>query len=87
MKTISFTDFRKKASSFITEVEHGETLVILRQGKPVAEIIPYKRRHGNARGPVYKLKVAIFRQQYWKNVSQNNENLNRFICACKKICP
>ncbi len=41
MKTISFTDFRKKASSFITEVEHGETLVILRQGKPVAEIIPF----------------------------------------------
>jgi antitoxin (DNA-binding transcriptional repressor) of toxin-antitoxin stability system len=41
MKTISFTDFRKKASSFITEVEHGETLVLLRQGKPVAEIIPF----------------------------------------------
>jgi len=41
MKTISFTDFRKKASSFITEVEHGETFVLLRQGKPVAEIIPF----------------------------------------------
>lgn len=41
MKTISFTDFRKRASSFITEVEHGETIVLLRQGKPVAEIIPF----------------------------------------------
>ena len=40
MKTIQFTDFRKKASSFITEVEHGETLVLLRRGRPVAEIIP-----------------------------------------------
>ncbi|MBW1996905.1 MAG: type II toxin-antitoxin system Phd/YefM family antitoxin [Deltaproteobacteria bacterium] len=41
MKTVTFTDFRKKASSFITEVEHGETLVLLRRGKPVAEIVPF----------------------------------------------
>ena len=41
MKTISFTDFRKNASGFITEVEHGETLVLLRRGKPIAEVIPY----------------------------------------------
>jgi prevent-host-death family protein len=41
MKTISFTDFRKRASDFITEVEHGETLVVLRRGKPVAEVIPF----------------------------------------------
>ena len=41
MKTISFTDFRKKASGFIDEVEHGETLVLLRRGRPVAEVIPF----------------------------------------------
>ena len=41
MKTITFTDFRKRASGFITEVEHGETLILLRRGKPVAEIIPF----------------------------------------------
>jgi len=41
MKTITFTDFRKKASGFITEVEHGETLILLRRGKPVAEIVPF----------------------------------------------
>ena len=41
MKTLLFTDFRKNASGFITEVEHGETLVLLRRGKPVAEVIPF----------------------------------------------
>ena len=41
MKTIAFTDFRKRASDFITEVEHGETLVLLRRGKPVAEVVPF----------------------------------------------
>ena len=44
MKTITFTDFRKKASGFITEVEHGETLILLRRGKPVAEVIPFSGR-------------------------------------------
>lgn len=46
MKSITCTDFRKKASAFITEVEHGETLILLRRGRPVAEVIPFsdKRR-------------------------------------------
>jgi len=44
MKTITFTDFRKKASGFITEVEHGEAFVIVRHGKPVAEIIPFSNK-------------------------------------------
>ena len=41
MKTITFSDFRKNASNFITAVEHGEKLILLRRGKPVAEIIPF----------------------------------------------
>jgi len=44
MKFITFTYFRKKASDFITEVEHGETLILMRRGKPVAEIIPFSDR-------------------------------------------
>ena len=42
MKTITFTDFRKAASGFITEVEQGETILLIRRGKPVAEITPIK---------------------------------------------
>ena len=44
MKTIQVTDFRKNTSSFINEVELGETLILIRRGKPVAEIIPFSRR-------------------------------------------
>jgi prevent-host-death family protein len=44
MKTIAFTEFRKRASDLITEVEHGETLILLRRGKPVAEVIPFSDR-------------------------------------------
>jgi len=52
MKTITFTDFRKRASGFITEVEHGETFVLLRHGKPVAEVIPFSDR--SRRTPSWK---------------------------------
>lgn len=48
MKTLAFTDFRKNASNLIAEVEQGETLVILRRGKPVAEILPFKDRANHA---------------------------------------
>jgi len=44
MKTVTFTDFRKKASVLLTEVEHGESIVLLRRGKPIAEIIPFSDR-------------------------------------------
>jgi len=52
VKTITFTDFRKKASGFITEVEHGETLVLLRRGRPIAEVIPFSDR--SQRAPSWK---------------------------------
>jgi prevent-host-death family protein len=60
MKTITFTDFRKKASGFITEVEHGERLVLLRRGKPVAEIIPFSdepRRTPSWKQPGIRLRI------------------------------
>ena len=52
MKTITFTDFRKNASSLITDVEHGETIVLLRRGKPIAEIVPFSDR--SQRTPSWK---------------------------------
>ena len=44
MKTISFTEFRKKASAIISDVEHGEIVEIIRYGKPVAKVYPAKNK-------------------------------------------
>jgi prevent-host-death family protein len=40
MKTVTFTEFRKHASGLLSEVESGENLLVLRHGKPIAEISP-----------------------------------------------
>ena len=40
MKSVTFTEFRKHASGLFSDVERGENLLILRHGKPIAEISP-----------------------------------------------
>ena len=40
MKAVTFTEFRKDASKLFSDVEHGEALLIIRHGKPIAEISP-----------------------------------------------
>jgi antitoxin (DNA-binding transcriptional repressor) of toxin-antitoxin stability system len=40
VKTVTFTEFRKHASGLLSDVEKGETFLVLRHGKPIAEISP-----------------------------------------------
>jgi prevent-host-death family protein len=40
MSTVTLTDFRSHASGMLTRVEHGETLVVLRHGRPIAKVSP-----------------------------------------------
>ena len=40
MKTVTFTEFRKNASGLFTDVERGEVLLVVRHGKPIAEVSP-----------------------------------------------
>jgi antitoxin (DNA-binding transcriptional repressor) of toxin-antitoxin stability system len=40
MITITFTEFRNRASAVLDDIEKGEIVRILRHGKPVAEISP-----------------------------------------------
>ena len=40
MKSLSFTEFRRRASEILTLVEKGETVRVVRHGKTVAKIIP-----------------------------------------------
>ena len=46
MKTVTFTEFRKHASGLFSDVEAGETFLVLRHGKPIAEISPASTERG-----------------------------------------
>lgn len=74
MRTITFTDFRKKASGFITEVEHGQTLILLRRRKPVAEIIPFS--NDASRTPSWKrpgIRLKIKRSDLSSAITEERE--------------
>lgn len=59
MKTITFTEFRKKASGLFNEVERGETLMIMRHGKVIAEISPPKNAFKNPSWKKPALKLTL----------------------------
>ena len=40
MHTVSLSEFRANASAMLDRVEQGQTVRILRHGKPVAELVP-----------------------------------------------
>ena len=79
MTTVTLTDFRSHASGMLTRVEQGETLVVLRHGRPIAEVSPYIEK--NAIQPSWKrqalrisakgegLSAAILEERERENVS------------------
>ena len=54
MHIISLSEFRANASAMIDRVEQGETVRILRHGKPVAELNPVKQTPDEATVPAWK---------------------------------
>ena len=40
MRTVSFTDFRRNASTYFDDVERGEKIRVERHGRAVAELVP-----------------------------------------------
>ena len=64
MKTITFTEFRRHASTLLKEMEQGKRIIIMRHSKPVAELIPYTPE--TDRLPAWKqpgIKLALARAE------------------------
>ena len=60
MKKVSITVLRRRVSELFSEVENGEVLLVLRHGRPIAQVCPVSS--GAIREPAWKrpgLKLAI----------------------------
>ena len=63
MRRVSLREANQNFSACIAEVEAGERLVLLRRGKPVAEIVPYtKKKLDPVREAARKRLMAIMRE-------------------------
>jgi len=59
MVSTAFTEFRKHSAAFLDKVENGETVIITRHGRPVAEMIPPASTFGvkSWKRPALRLKI------------------------------
>ena len=79
MTAVTLTDFRSHASGMFTRVEHGETLVVLRHGRPIAEVSPvakqddtlpsWKRQALRLSSKGAGLSSAILEERVFENLS------------------
>ena len=47
MNYLKFTDFRNKSKEYFDKVERGSSFIIIRKGKPIAQILPFNQmEHG-----------------------------------------
>jgi len=72
MKTTTFTELRQHAEKYIDAVQQGETVRIIRHGKPVADLVPpggqkrvpfWKRPHVPLRIPGVSLSKAVLEER------------------------
>jgi antitoxin (DNA-binding transcriptional repressor) of toxin-antitoxin stability system len=89
MKTTTFTDFRRKASSYIDAVEKGETVSILRHGRVVADVVPHRDEN---RIPAWKrpglkldLKGVSLSQEIIREREERDESILRCIGVRKAL--
>ena len=54
MQIVSVTEFHARAAEMVDLVQKGETVRILRHGKPVAELNPVKQTPDEATVPAWK---------------------------------
>jgi antitoxin (DNA-binding transcriptional repressor) of toxin-antitoxin stability system len=69
MKVVTFTEFRQNATTYFDVVEKGETVRVLRHGKPIAEVVPAPVEEGMVSWKKPGLKLSI------KGVSLSREIL------------
>ena len=46
MKTVSIRDAKNRLTELAREVEAGETIVVTRNGRPVFDLVPHRKRGG-----------------------------------------
>ena len=68
MREATFTELRNNAKAYFDAVEGGETVLVYRNGKPVAEIVPVRKEAPAWKRPASPLAI--------KGLSLSREILN-----------
>ena len=75
MRKVSLREANQNFASCVAEVESGESLILLRRGKPVARIIPFQEEM--PRDPVHEAAVKNLAAFLKKGVNLGGVKVNR----------
>lgn len=78
MRRVSLREANQNFSSCVAEVEAGETLILMRRGKPVARIIPFEEkepRDPKHEAAVKRLAAFLKEGHNLRGVKVNREEL------------
>ncbi|MDZ4834405.1 MAG: type II toxin-antitoxin system prevent-host-death family antitoxin [Candidatus Melainabacteria bacterium] len=59
MSITNIHDAKSQLSQLIEQAERGEEVIIARAGKPVAKLIPYKKKASRRRGGQWSGKIKV----------------------------
>jgi len=54
---VSITDFRRHAGSYIDKLVLGQSFLIIRDSKPIAQLVPYRQPNGIKSKKVFAAKI------------------------------
>ena len=57
MNYLQFTDLRNHSKQYFDNIEKGNSYIIIRKGKPIAQIIPFERQETNFKRKIKKIEL------------------------------
>ena len=74
MNYLQFTEFRNKSKEYFDKVEHGNTFVIIRKGKPIAMLKPFNNEVTEGwKRDITKVKLKTRKDSAEYIISERNE--------------
>ena len=73
MEYLKFTDFRNKSREYFDKVERGSSFIIIRKGKPIAKIVPFRQAESGWKRDGRKIKLKTKKSTLDFILSERNE--------------
>ena len=73
MEYIKFTDFRNHSKEYFDSIEHGNSYIIIRKGKPIAQITPFNDKEPGWKRKNRKIKLKNSKTTLEYIIQERNE--------------
>ncbi|MBN1501047.1 MAG: type II toxin-antitoxin system Phd/YefM family antitoxin [Spirochaetes bacterium] len=73
MTYLQFTDFRNNSKEYFDKIENGDSFIIIRKGKPIAKLLPFRENSTGWKREIKKVKLKKSADSLEYILSERNE--------------